>query len=134
MAITVAGFVATLGSLSVSGVTARTSPPQQTNAADLPLGFPRIPQTGAEMSTFGGIGGLRSVSCEYVILINPIMHDTDAVNIASAIAAMDNLHTALTTEMTTNKQIDRWSMRLDEVLVGSTSVYWAVIATVEASE
>ena len=133
MAITVTTFMATLAGLSITGVTEKATPPQQINVADLPVGYPRLPTSGAGMISFGGNDGLRSVSCDYVILIQPIPLNRNSTNHAAAATAMDNLHSALVTEMAANQQIDSWTMHMDVEGIGEIE-YWSVIATIDASE
>ena len=134
MAITVTSFLASLAGLTITGVTELAEPPQQLNvSASGVIGFPRLPGSDAEMVTFSGADGLRGVECEYVILVNPIPLSRNSTNHADTATAMDNLHAALVVEMAANQQIDRWTMRMDIEEMGETN-YWAVIATVEASE
>lgn len=133
MAITATGFLSTLAGLTITGVNERATPPQQVNAGALPIGYPRLPESEAGAATFTSVTGLRSLRCEYVILINPLTLSRNSTNHGAAATAMDNLHTALATEAAANNQIDSWAMRMDVEEIGDTA-YWSVVATVEASE
>jgi len=133
MALTVTSFIATLGTLSISGVTSLTELPTRVNAADLPIGFPRLPTTGNEIATFTGVGSLRNLSCEYVILIQPVPLSNTATNYAAAATAIDNLYTTLSAEMAANVQIDSWSSQMTIETLGDIS-YWAIVTQIEASE
>lgn len=133
MAITVTGFLSTLAGLSITGVSEQATPPQQINSASLPIGYPRLPTSESDMAVFSGGDGLRRVSCEYVILVSPATLSRNSTNHGAAATAMDNLHSALETEMAANQQIDGWAMRMEIEGIGDAA-YWAVVATVEASE
>ena len=132
MALTFSSFITTLGSLSVSGVTGYTAPPHRINATELPIGYPRIfngePQNIITCST---PLSPDTITCEYVIVVNPVLLSRNAQNYTAAATAADNLATALKTESDTDKEIYNYNIRLEIEDIGDTP-YWLVVAEVFA--
>ncbi len=129
MALTVATFAANLLAMSVTGITRTYSnPPQQLNAVDLPVLYPRVPESSNGAITFGSQAGLDTVRIELVAVVQPYFVDTNAANFTTAKTVIDNLVAALKAEAIANNQIDSWEIRNE-----TTEEYWAVVATVEGS-
>lgn len=123
-------FVNDLAALNVAGVTMTyNQPPQQVNAADCPAQYVRIPSGVEGTMTFQAPGGWPQMTADIVILVNPAMLDTNAVNFASGLTLMDALSETLRHASHLGKTLPTWSIRIDMVDVGQ-SVFWAVIATV----
>lgn len=129
MALTIATFATNLLAMSVTGIDRTVSnPPQHINATDLPMLYPRVPGSNNGAITFGSQSGLDTVRLELVVIIQPFMLDTNAVNFTTVQTITDNLVTALKAEAISRHQIDTWEIRSE-----STDEYWAVVATVEGS-
>jgi hypothetical protein len=61
-----------------------------------------------------------------------MQQNTQPANYTKALALIDALQTALTTEAL-NNVVDSWQMRLDGEQIGDTA-YWVIVATVTGSE
>lgn len=127
---TYASFVSTLAGLTVTGVKrAYTAPPTVDTSANYPIMFPRLPTASREAVSLASSAGLRSVTCDLVVVLARDVLDTSTARFATATALIDALDTALATEMAAHNQIDRWEIRPEVNEYG-----WSLIATVEASE
>ena len=131
MAFTVAGFAGGLAALTITGVAeAHTEPPRV--IARVPCSYPRLPdQDDSEIAAFNSTVGLRAASIELVILVNPILQNTQSANYSLTLDLIDALHTALAAAAAT-LQIDRWSIRGEWDTINSVP-YWAIVATVDGS-
>lgn len=130
---TLAEFVAGLSALSVTGVKRKhTEPPQTISPGDMPLMYPRIPESGGGSGTFSYASQLRTMACELVIVVQSVKLSSNNANMALAIGLMDNLHTALIAAAS-NLQIDAWSMSMQADQVSADSYHWLIVARVEAS-
>jgi len=126
-------YVATLAGLSITGVVkAYSSPPTQLSTAQLPAQWPRLPSGETAVASLGGEMGLPSFTCDLVVSIEVIGQNTQPANYTKALALIDALQTALTTEAL-NNVVDSWQMRLDGEQIGDTA-YWVIVATVTGSE
>lgn len=130
---TIAAWVSGVAALDVTGVK-RTldSPPQQVNAGDLPLTYPRIPTGGAEVASFGGAMGLTTVTVEWILVGMPIMLSTSKAEFVRCLALMDAMQTALM-QAVNSGHIDRFTIRQETIDTGGDVAYWGLIATVEGS-
>lgn len=125
-------FVANLAGMTVTGVKRKyDAPPQQVNAVDCPLMYPRLPEATTPISTFGSLTGLDSARCQLVVAINPMQQSTSPVNFDQALTIIDNLRSALATNAE-DFGLDRWQIVANADFIGE-SVYWMVVATVEGS-
>ena len=126
-------YVAILAGLSITGVVkAYSSPPTQLSTAQLPAQWPRLPSGETAVASLGGEMGLPSFTCDLVVSIEVIGQNTQPANYTKALALIDALQTALTTEAL-NNVVDSWQMRLDGEQIGDTA-YWVIVATVTGSE
>ncbi len=126
-------YVATLAGLSITGVVkAYSSPPTQLSTAQLPAQWPRLPSGETAVASLGGEMGLPSFTCDLVIAVEAMQQNTQPANYTKALALIDALQTALTTEAL-NNVVDSWQMRLDGEQIGDTA-YWVIVATVTGSE
>jgi hypothetical protein len=132
MPLTFASFASTLGTLSVAGVTANTTPPQRIPSGILPIGYPRLPNGENRRSVLTSLPDLDQVTCDYVVLVEAAGQNTLPNNYAGTVAIMDLVHAALKAAMAANHEIDSWTIRMDIELIGETP-YWAIIATVRGS-
>lgn len=131
---TLAQWVTALAALDVVGVKREfASPPQQINAADMPLSYPRLPANTDEVATFSGAMGLTAAEIELVIVICPAMLSSASVEFARTIALIDALRTTLV-NATVSLGIDRFTIRQEKIIdAGSDTAYWGIVASVEAS-
>lgn len=130
---TISEWVAGLAALSITGVKRKyTAPPQQVNTGDLPAMYPRVPQDTVEVVSFGGTTGLTVASIELVIAICPYALSTAATEFARAVSLIDAMKTTLDAAVI-SLGIDRYTIRQDILDLGSDTVYWGLVATVEAS-
>ena len=132
MALTFASFATALGTLTVTGVTALTSPPQRIPSGNLPIGYPRLPTGENRMATFTGIPDLDQLTCEYVVLVEAAGLSSLSANYTDSITIIDRVQAALKAEMAANLVIDSWAIRMDIELIGDTP-YWAIVVTVQGS-
>jgi len=132
MAFTYAAFVPAFLDMTVTGVvTYADEPPNQITTAELPLMFPRFPGGNNSVQAFNGGVGLTMATVELVIVIEPVRQNMQSVNFAAALALLDNLASALTTNALTIG-VDSWEMRIEQDSIGDTG-YWLLIATVDGS-
>lgn len=133
---TLADFIADLSALAVTGVRKRfDAPPSQLSTAVLPATFPRLPELNAEVAMFLGGMGLKSIACEFVIVVSPAAQDSSGNNFALTVTLLDALNAALTVAVNGDdnlQYIDRWTVRqsLDEI---GTTAYWTIVVRIEAS-
>lgn len=133
MAYTAAALVATLGGLSITGVTRMYSqPPATVGNADLPVAYVRLPEVRNEIITYASSVGIDNHTCELVVLVEPVGLSDNATNFAAMVALIDNVNAALKTEAAANNRIDSWTVRQETAVVGE-SPFWALVASVEAS-
>ena len=93
-----ASFASTLTGITVTGVKrAYTAPPAQISTADLPALFPRLPQGNTAIDTLGRTSGLLSMTCDVVLIVEPVMQNRATANYTASLALMDALDTALRT-------------------------------------
>jgi len=125
-------FVERLHAMSVTGVTRATrNPPDQLNTTDLPWKFLRLPQGQEGPMTAEGEGGWPTHRAEVVILVEPVLMSTQPANFDLGVDLSDNLSIAFrATPLAQSK--NRWTIRLSQVAITDT-VWWALVATVEAS-
>jgi hypothetical protein len=76
-------------------------------------------------------GGWPTLRAELVILIEPAMQASNAVNFAAALAMMDNVSAALRGADLASGPT-RWTVDTRQLYAGDV-LYWAVIATVTAT-
>ena len=127
-------FIDNIHSLNVSGVKTQIKyPPQDVNGEDLPLQFVHLPESPDELPiTFDGGGGWPTLQAQLVVLVEPVVGDTQKRNYDDAVRMMDNVAAALrSAECGLAKSAPRWAIRLTTVAVGEI-VYWAVTADIEA--
>lgn len=132
MALTYASLTSALSSLTISGVTVVTHPPQRIPSGNLPLAYPRLPSGEQAAASFGGDSSLDVLTCDFVVLTETVAQNLQITNYADCITYMDRLNAALKSAMAANNVIDGWTARMDIEEIGETA-YWAVIATVRAS-
>ena len=129
-----ATFVSALTGMSVTGVRrAYTSPPAQVSTADMPMLFPKLPEGSTEVDTLGNTTGIRRMTCDLVLAVEPITQNRQSANYAATLTLLDALETALIALAASDIRIDRWSVQMIDDLVG-TSPCWCILATVEGSE
>lgn len=125
-------FVDDLHDLQVTGVKTYVSePPVQITTALLPLKFVSLPDGGEDVITMTGGTGLTQAVCEFIVILSPILTNTNPANYAASIAMMDNVNNALKTAVL-DIGIDSWSLKMDNQLVNQTG-YWAIFASITAS-
>jgi hypothetical protein len=130
---TYAAYISALAAISVTGVTRTyTEPPKQLTTSSLPAQFPRLPTGSQAAQTFSSAVGLSAATAELVIVIEPIMQNTQAVNFALALSLMDAMEAALAAAAA-SIGIDQWSMEVTREAMADGTVYWLLITTVEAS-
>ena len=128
-----ADFVEPLAALNVAGVgSTYTEPPQQVNAADLPIQYVQLPRGTEGALTVKKAGGWPQMTCGLVVLIKPYMQDANPPNYAASVAMIDAVSEALRGANYLGKTSPSWTIRVDTVAVGS-SVYWAVVADVRTN-
>jgi hypothetical protein len=126
-------YVAILAGLDVAGVVKTyTAPPTQLSTAQIPAQWARLPSGETAIASMGGQMGLPSLTCDLVIAVEAMQQNTQPANYTKALALIDALQTALTTEAL-NNVVDSWQMRLDGEQIGDTA-YWVIVATVTGSE
>ncbi len=131
---TYAQWVAGVAALDITGVkTEKTAPPQRVNDADLPLSYPRIPELSEEVAALTGSHGLTNATVEMVFLMRPMALATSAATFAATLALLDAMTTTYGAAVTT-WGLDTWSVRQTvESLDGGTTLYVALVATIEGS-
>ena len=129
MTITYAGFATTLAGLTVTGVSTKlTEPPAIDTSGNYPMMFPRVPSVERAAVALNGSAGLKTVTCELVIVIERDSLSTPYTKYAATVAMIDALDTALATEMVASNEIDGWTITPEINEYG-----WTIIATVEGS-
>ncbi len=128
---TYAQFVSALAGLTVTGVKRKfTSTPTQLSTADLPATYPRIPNASEGGLTAEGQGGWPTLTCDLVIVVEPMGQSRPSANFAATVSLIDNLNTALRGASLT-KSKHSWTVRREGVNVdGGQTDYWALVATV----
>ena len=130
---TYAAYVAALAAMNITGVTTEFSePPRQLHTAQLPAQFPRLPTGENGIVAFSSATGLSSATCELVIVIEPVQQNLQSVNYALALTLLDNTETALATNAAAFG-LDGWTLEVQRSPLGDGTVYWTLVATVEAS-
>ena len=131
MACTTKDFADGLAALSVAGVVEQHTEPPRVIAA-VPAMYPRLPdQDNSEIAAFNSEVGLRAASIELVILVNPLLQNTQSANYSLTLDLIDALYTTLV-GATATLGIDRWSIRGEWDTVNNVP-YWAIVATVDGS-
>ena len=127
---TYATFTTALSGLTIAGVTRKlTEPPRQVSTADLPLQFVRLPTGEESARTRDHPGGWITITCDLVVVLEPVQQGTQPVNYAATLAMMDAVSAALrATDLAQSR--NRWTMRGDWIYLGGETVYWAVVASV----
>ena len=133
-----ATYVAGLAGVVVVGVVRNygLEPPASLNTADLPSKFLRLPIEGRSRFTLAVDGANRHgtglMTCEVVIVIEPIVQDMPEPNFTRTVAMVDNVTKAFS-------QADvalSWpesvtvAVRADVIVAGIA--YWAVVASIRA--
>lgn len=127
-----AAFISAIAGLSVTGVTAaKTSPPNAVNTADLPLSFPTLPNGERREAITSCVAGSKARRMGFVILLEPVGQNTNAVNYGLLGAQMDNLETALDALTATN--FLEYEMRAVIMPFGAAE-FWAIEAEIVGSE
>jgi hypothetical protein len=122
-------FMAALQGLTVTGVTKKAhEPPRQVSTADLPLQFVRLPTGVEEARTRDHPGGWLTITCELVVLLEPVMQSLPAVNFALTLTMLDNISAALRGTQV-GASLNRWTIRGDYITVGDTP-FWGIVAAV----
>ncbi len=130
---TYASFVSGLVALSVTGVERKYAyPPTALNTADLPAMWPGLPGGNEGHMTFQTSGGWPELTCDLIIAVEPVAQNTQSVNYAAMITAMDNLSTALRTASIGRSTLT-WTITGNVQIAVAGSTYWAVIATVSGN-
>ena len=125
-------FSSSLSALSVTGVQKNASaPPTVLNTADLPLMYPRLPTQESELVAAGGAHGLRSVSLELVIVVEPVRQDLNALNYNKVLGLIDALYDVLSAQSLA-LGVNRFETTVEQDAIGS-GVYWIISTVVEAS-
>lgn len=132
---TYATFWSNLAGLTITDVT-RTydHPPESVNEADMPVQFVDFAELPSEMHiSFDGGGGWPTYRGRLVVLIGPVVQDTQNMNYDACITMMDNIANALRTNACgLAKTAANWEMRVvNETIAGI--VYWGVETIVESS-
>lgn len=130
---TYAAYVGALAGLTVTGVKRKfTAPPTRINTADLPATYPRLPQGQEGPMTAEGEGGWPSLTCELVMIVEPLGQNLQPTNFAATLTLIDNLSTALrNTSLAKSK--NRWVIRQQAVNFGTETNYWTLVASVTAN-
>ncbi len=127
-------FVERMVGVQVVGVQRRFgAPPNQLSSADLPAQWPRLPDGDSEIATFGDEMGLDTLRCDLVVCVEAVGQNTQPINYARCLQLVDGLQAALTTAARTDNVIDRWTLRLQAEMVGTTG-YWLLVASVTGSD
>lgn len=128
-----ATFISRVAALTITGVTRKhNEPPSRVNPADMPQQFPRLPSGEHRPLTAGGTGGgWPTLRCELVILIHPLMLETDNVKFADTLSIMDATSVALRAANLAEGPV-RWSIRADTFFMQGT-LYHTVIAEIETT-
>ena len=125
---TYTAFAAALASITVAGVTTyEDEPPNIETNTNFPIMYPRLPTVDREILTLGYKVGLKTASCDLVILVAHDSLGTPAVKFSTAIALLDALDAALESN-TSSVGIDRWTITPE-----ITDYQWALVASVEGS-
>jgi hypothetical protein len=129
MSITYQSFAATLAGLTVTGITTSlTEPPAIDTSGNYPMMFPRVPSVERGAITLASSAGLKTVTCELVIVVERDSLSTPYTKFSTTMAILDALDTALVTEMVANNVIDSWTIDPEINEYG-----WTLVATVEGS-
>lgn len=107
-------------------------PPNQVNTAQLPIMFVGFPEIDQSTGSFNGGAGQERISLEFVILVGPVLHNTNQANHSSSILIMTQLRQALEDD-TMSLGLDSWNIKLSTNQLGDTT-YWSIISTVMASK
>jgi hypothetical protein len=90
--------------------------------------FPRVPSVERAAIALNGNPGLKSVTCELVIVVERDSMSEPYTKYAATVAMLDALDTALATEMADNNEIDGWTITPEINEYG-----WTIVATVEGT-
>lgn len=129
-----ADFVTGLAALNVTGVTKKVeSPPVQVNTAQLPMMFVRLPTGANQTALMTGSAGLKTATCELVILVEAQQQNTTPRNFALVLTLLDAMETALQAAAAADAVIENWNIRQDMEVTSETTFYWALVASVTGS-
>lgn len=81
--------------LSISGVTGLQTPPQSLNTAQLPVGWPDLPEVTQGALLVSCVGENKSRFMVYHIALEPIGQNLPSVNYDSTVTLQDNIETAV---------------------------------------
>jgi hypothetical protein len=123
-----------LADLQVDGVNrSLPHPPEQINTDELPMLYVRLPQNDtAQMLSFQGNFGIRSVTLDLVILVTPLNLGSAAKTTLAVAGLLDALHNAFVGEVDALGLIS-YQMRVVEADSGGSTLYWGIICTVTCS-
>ncbi len=132
MAFTYATFVSNIAGMTISGVSAKSAPPQQLSTADLPISYPRLPIADNQSVTLTHQRGLLSVAAELVVVMEPYRQGTNVANFTATVAMIDAIETAIVANASAY-DIDRWNIALQIEEYGADRPYWQLVARIEGS-
>jgi hypothetical protein len=132
MSYTIADFMQQLAALDVNGVIRKlASPPDRIASADLPLQFVAPPTADVNAISFTSVMGLRSITCDLVIIVAPSASNRTSENVSAAVALADAVHVALA-QSAASFGIDEFAINISEQQFAE-AVFWVVTTTVTGS-
>lgn len=128
-----ADLITGLSILAVEGVrTWFPQPPRQVNDAQLPALYCRLPvKIDGETVTLSG-DSAHKLAVDLCVILQPVGMSIQSLNWSAALAMTDAVNVALG-EQNLRLGLDRWSIQVTVSDIGGETLYWMVIATVEAS-
>ena len=132
MSTTFAAWIDDLETLAPTGVVKKftAGPPNSLSTADLPAQWLELPHGENQPACAGAEGGMRTLFVDYVVVLQAVAQDTQAVNFAAAVTMLDSVNTAIAAHTSLLLGPMTWRSRVVTIAVGSVN-YWAVVTEIE---
>ena len=131
---TFTSFVAAVAGITITGVTAKTSPPVKLDTAELPCSYPLLPTGGDTTLVFGNgskVGGNQpNYACEMVYVFEAVGQSRQPENFSGCLTLMDSVVTASRALTRPTDGPMSYTLRLGIVSVAGND-YWAVVQSWE---
>lgn len=129
-AVTFRAFVDALISMTPTGITVLSAPPNALNAR-LPAMWPMLPGGTMIAQSYGALQGAGTQSVQLMVAVEAVAQNISSANFDATIAAMDAVAAALKALDVTTRDYFTWTMTPGTIQVGGPeSQYWGFTMTV----